>query len=196
MAAPLAFPERRRRPTRLSSAQRVEAQIFALQIIRDPAYRARLLADARARALDPRIETLLWHYGIGVPTTHIELGRPGDFDDLADLTNEELAARASAAVVALLSPVSGPPSSEEQALAEHEVDAALQERSEQAARMLSETQAVDARRDELSEARGKRQAARLEALKAQLRTAPDKLRPKQIGELLELGELPELEEGP
>lgn len=91
-----------RRLERLSTAQFYEARIFALRVVRDPAYREALLHHARARRLQPAVEIMLWHYAYGKPPDRIELGHPGEFGDLEGLSREELAARAAAIAVSVL----------------------------------------------------------------------------------------------
>jgi len=87
-------PEERKGTTRVGMTGRAEARMFALMIVRDPDYQQKLLKAARTRTLPPAIETLLWHFAYGKPTEHVELGRPGDFDDFSGMTEEQLAAKA------------------------------------------------------------------------------------------------------
>jgi hypothetical protein len=82
----------------LSRAQKHEARLFALQVVRDPAYRARLLQDARHGKLPPAVHTMLWHYAYGKPVEQIEVRE----SSLEDLSNEELAMRARAIADGLL----------------------------------------------------------------------------------------------
>ena len=79
---------------RAAAAQRNEARIFALQVVRDPVYRKNLLLAAQQRTLAPAVETTLLAYAYGRPTERVELGRPGAFDELTDLSTSDLAARA------------------------------------------------------------------------------------------------------
>jgi len=106
--------------SRLAYAQRNEARLFALAIVRDKEYREALLKAARDRTLPAAVETTLLAYAYGKPTERIELGRPGAFEDLTSLSPSELAQRARALALAAseldLSPAA-------QLLAEREVDA-------------------------------------------------------------------------
>lgn len=83
------LPERR-----TSYLQRNEARLFALRIVRDKTYQDNLFAAARARKLHPSIEALIMHYAWGKPTERVELGAPGTFSDLSELSTTELAERA------------------------------------------------------------------------------------------------------
>jgi len=85
----------------LSPVQKREAQLFALEVIRDPEYRANLKKAAIARTLAPAVEIRLLEYAYGKPPEKIELGRPGAFSRLDDLGPEGLAERASLLVLAL-----------------------------------------------------------------------------------------------
>jgi hypothetical protein len=77
----------------LSAASR-EARDFAARVICDPEYRANVLERARTGQLGA-FETTLWSYAAGKPpaslTVHVE---HGPAEDLAALSNEELAERA------------------------------------------------------------------------------------------------------
>jgi hypothetical protein len=81
---------------RSSYAQRNEARLFALQIVRDRAYREALLKAARARTLPAAVETTLLAYAYGRPTERVELGRPGSFSELEGMSNKDLVLRARA----------------------------------------------------------------------------------------------------
>ena len=87
-------PEERKGTTRVGMTGRAEARLLALGILRDPVYLQRLYAAARARTLPPAIELALYHYAYGKPTEHMEVGRPGDFDDFSSMTETELAEKA------------------------------------------------------------------------------------------------------
>ena len=50
----------------------VELREFFSSVVRDPAYRARLIAKARLGTLPPAIEIALWQYEVGKPTEHID----------------------------------------------------------------------------------------------------------------------------
>lgn len=78
---------------RLGEARRNEARIFALQIVRDPAYRTNLLLAARNRTIPPGIESLLWHYAFGKPVETVEVGRIGE-SNYEELSREALINRA------------------------------------------------------------------------------------------------------
>jgi hypothetical protein len=90
---------------RVALAQRQEARLFALMIVRDPVYRANLLVAAQTRTIAPAVEIALLAYAYGKPTERVEVGRPGDFSDLEDLSPEQLAARAQALVNVLVNDV-------------------------------------------------------------------------------------------
>jgi hypothetical protein len=83
---------------RLSNAQRNEARLFALQIVRDPAVRTRLLEQARSGRLPPPIMLMLFHYAYGKPPDRLEIGRG---PDLSELSEEQLMARIEAVKSAL-----------------------------------------------------------------------------------------------
>lgn len=91
-AEPLPFPARPA-GSPLGRAQRNEAKLFALQIVRDPEYRSGLLRAARARKLPPAIETMLWHYAYGKPVEKIDIGL--STDELEEMSDLELAKRAA-----------------------------------------------------------------------------------------------------
>jgi hypothetical protein len=76
----------------LTLLQRNEAKNFALQVVRDPLYRERLMKRAQMGVLAPAVEQLLWHYAYGKPADRVEISRG---PDLSDLTEEELADRAA-----------------------------------------------------------------------------------------------------
>jgi len=76
------------------SVPRSEARLFALQIVRDPGYRSRLMEKARAGRLPPPIEEMLWAYAYGRPPERMEIGPPGAFQELEDLPMPALALRA------------------------------------------------------------------------------------------------------
>ena len=93
-AAPVVTERERLGESRLAYAQRNEARLFALAIVRDKEYREALLKAARDRTLPAAVETTLLAYAYGKPTERIELGRPGAFEDLTSLSPSELAQRA------------------------------------------------------------------------------------------------------
>lgn len=53
-----------------------EAREAASQLVDDPAYRARLLADLRERKVAPAIEAMLWYYAKGKPKEIVEHRSP------------------------------------------------------------------------------------------------------------------------
>ena len=75
----------------------VEAREFAKRLIDDDEYRAALRQRMISGCAGP-MEPLLWAYAYGRPTDRIEQGAPGEF---AQLTNEELKRRLSAALTAM-----------------------------------------------------------------------------------------------
>ena len=81
---------------KLSEAQKDEARLYSLRLVRDPVYRKVLLHDLRARKVSGTIEAMVWAYAYGRPPERIEIGRIGDTDLLDGLSREELAARAKA----------------------------------------------------------------------------------------------------
>lgn len=104
----LNWPLQSSKPASLQVATRREAQLFALQIVRDPEYRKALLTCAKARVLPPAIEAMLWHYAYGKPAERLELGRIGDTEALDHLSKEELAERARLLHLALSAPAEEP----------------------------------------------------------------------------------------
>ena len=50
----------------------IEAREAASQLVDDPEYRAKLLADLRERRLAPAIESMLWWYAKGKPKETVE----------------------------------------------------------------------------------------------------------------------------
>lgn len=109
--------------TRLSKAQQNEARLFALVILRDPEYQRNLLAAARKRELPPAVETAIMAYGWGKPPDKVEVGKPGEFSELEDLSAEDLAQRAEA----LASVLRSKPTPEEITEAVRSTDAVLPE---------------------------------------------------------------------
>ena len=87
--------------SRVHATQRAEARFFAQQIVRDPLYRQNLLLACQKRTVAPAVEIRLMEYAWGKPTEHIEIGEPGDFGALEDLSAEDLALRAEALAAAL-----------------------------------------------------------------------------------------------
>lgn len=78
---------------KLGEARRNEARLFALQIVRDPRYRAKLMSQAQAGLLSSAVETMLWHYAFGKPVETVEVGRIGE-SNYEDLSREALINRA------------------------------------------------------------------------------------------------------
>jgi hypothetical protein len=76
---------------RLSRAQKNEARLFALSVVRDPTYRQNLLRDARARKLAPALEITIMAYAWGKPADKLEISLPQA--ELQELTNEQLLSR-------------------------------------------------------------------------------------------------------
>jgi hypothetical protein len=87
---------------RLSRAQKDEARLFALSVVRDEQYKKNVLARARTGRLAPVVEVTIMAYAWGKPPERIEFGR-SDME-LSELSTEELAARAIALAKALLTP--------------------------------------------------------------------------------------------
>ena len=50
----------------------LEARKAATELVDDPAYRAKLLADLRKRKVAPAVEQMLWHYAKGKPKESVE----------------------------------------------------------------------------------------------------------------------------
>jgi hypothetical protein len=72
-----------------------ETKLDCLQMIEDPMYRKRLLADLRERKLRPAVECMLWYYAKGKPKEMVEhSGTLTLQQELSALSNEELQARA------------------------------------------------------------------------------------------------------
>lgn len=114
----------------LSRAQRNEARLFALTILRDPLYQQGLLAAARKRELAPAVEIAIMHYGWGKPPDKVEVGAPGAFD-LEDLPAAALADRAET-LARTLRLVPRPPQEEDRAAASAQTDEALARTKERA----------------------------------------------------------------
>jgi hypothetical protein len=74
--------------------RRSEARLFALQLIRDPEYRKNLLKALRARTLAPAVECMLYAYAYDKPPQRLEIGQPGDFEELEVLPEMFLLERA------------------------------------------------------------------------------------------------------
>lgn len=105
----------------LSRAQRREAQLFCLSIVRDETYRAGLMLAAQARDLPPAIEALIWHYAYGKPPDKLELSVGEEqARNLEDLSPAELADRARRLAEFILSPAL------QEAAARQELDRELQ----------------------------------------------------------------------
>ena len=62
----------------------VEAKQACAEIVDDPQYRARLVERARAGALAPAVETMLWHYAKGRPREIIEHHQARDVAAMSD----------------------------------------------------------------------------------------------------------------
>lgn len=122
-AAVLPFPVPRVEGTsHLGRAQKNEARLFALTILRDPEYQAATLAAARRRELPPAIEQAIMHYGWGKPVAQMEVGAPGAFaSELEELSTSDLAARAEL----LAATLRAMPTAEQKAAAAAAVDILL-----------------------------------------------------------------------
>lgn len=72
-----------------------EARDFALQIVRSPEYRASLLNRVKAGTLPANIEAMLWAYAYGRPTERVEITHMSPAAQLAEMSVQELAERAS-----------------------------------------------------------------------------------------------------
>jgi hypothetical protein len=78
------------------------ARLAALDMVEDPIYRRKLLADLRARTLRPAVECMLWFYAKGKPKEMIEHSGTLQLEqELACLTEEELRDRALAIAATL-----------------------------------------------------------------------------------------------
>jgi hypothetical protein len=64
-------------------AERNEARLFALRVVRDPLYQENVLSRARQGNLPPAVETRLMEYAWGKPTETIEISSQSD--DLSSL---------------------------------------------------------------------------------------------------------------
>ena len=66
-----------------------EVRAVCAAILDDPTYRTNLTARARAGALAPAVEAMLWHYAFGKPrdSLNVTIGPAGD---LSELSTEEL----------------------------------------------------------------------------------------------------------
>jgi hypothetical protein len=76
------------------SASLAEAQKLARDIICDPNYTLNLKARASAGILPPMVEQMLWHYGYGKPSDHLEIN--STTRDLRTKPLDELASEAEA----------------------------------------------------------------------------------------------------
>jgi hypothetical protein len=72
-----------------------EARRAVLSMVEDEQYRARLLADFRARKIRPAVEVMIWAYAKGRPVESVEHSGTLQLDDeFSALTDEELRDRA------------------------------------------------------------------------------------------------------
>ena len=89
-----ALGNRQGRPKGSVSRVTQEARNFAARVICDPEYRANVLERARSGTLGA-FEQVLWAYAAGKPPDHVTVRvERAEQDDLATLSNVELAARA------------------------------------------------------------------------------------------------------
>jgi hypothetical protein len=68
--------------TRNGYAERNEARLFALSIVRNDKYQKTLVQRAETGGLHPSIETKLWEYAWGKPTERVELSISEDMSSL------------------------------------------------------------------------------------------------------------------
>ncbi len=91
---------KRGRPAGARSASSLEknreAAEFCKRIIYDPRYQANLLERARAGALPPQMEALLFYFVFGKPTEKVEISAPELTKPLENLSEAELATRTAA----------------------------------------------------------------------------------------------------
>lgn len=98
----LDFPAREQEFPSVHRVRRNEARQFALEVVRDPAYRRNFRARALSGKLAPALEITLLAYAWGKPPQRLEIGLPGDFEDrLDEMTPDQLAARARLLAAAL-----------------------------------------------------------------------------------------------
>lgn len=111
------------------AAQRNEARLFCLQIVRDEQYREKLLALARRGLLNPAVEQMLWAYAYGKPPDRIVFGFENEEESLEDLSVEQLRDRVqnlAVRLVELSEPAPSAPAAEhDQAAAEAVTDLSL-----------------------------------------------------------------------
>jgi hypothetical protein len=119
----------------LSRAQKNEARLFCLNIVRNPAYREALLRDAIARKLPPPIELEILRHAWGKPPDRLEVGRPGDFAELEELSSEQLVERAQGVISLLRSPELAVVAGISEAEAKTQTDNALAARIRKAERL-------------------------------------------------------------
>ena len=70
-----------------------EARAVCATLLRDPTYRATLLARAHAGTLPPAVETMLWRYAYGKPTDIVDVTVGAREENLRELSTEELLQR-------------------------------------------------------------------------------------------------------
>lgn len=78
---------------RTTTETRRAASSFARQIVESDAYRKQLLLRAATGALPPNIEAMLWHYGYGKPTEHIEIEDTTQKINLNELSEQQIERR-------------------------------------------------------------------------------------------------------
>lgn len=87
-----AAAQARPKKTRIISAA---TKLDCLQMIEDPIYRKKLMADLRLRKLRPAVECMLWYYAKGKPKEMVEhSGTLSLQQELSALTDEQLRERA------------------------------------------------------------------------------------------------------
>lgn len=72
------------RPKGVPNKVTQEAKRACNELVDDPIYRAKLLADLRKRKIAPAVETMLWDRAKGKVTEKHEIGGPGAFADHSD----------------------------------------------------------------------------------------------------------------
>lgn len=75
---------------RIVLAQKNEARLFALAIVRDPEYRRNLMQALRERSAPAAVENMVWAYAYGKPPDRVEVGKPGEFDEIDALEGDAL----------------------------------------------------------------------------------------------------------
>jgi hypothetical protein len=177
IAKPVAPAPRLPQGGRTLAASRNEARIFALGLVRDAQYRANLLKAMRERTVAPAVEVAILAYAYGKPTERVEVGRPGEFNELDEMSPEALLARAQLIAAAL----AGDPEALKAYAGEHNL---IQEVAEQ----RTDDSAIATRTDEIA----RRKAEALKLLRS-VRTLEPLEQPEQLEQSEDLSGLSEEE---